>query len=216
MQHFKGIYLISKPHAVNYKSLEYMLASGFVKKFQLRLKDISQKEFANEAMKCKELCQRYGIIFIVNDNFEIFVKSSADGLHIGFDDGASNCTNIAKILEVMPTNTTLGISCYDNIEMAIEASKIGVDYVSFGAFFETKTKVTKAKPNPQIILDYHNYFVDNLHLNKADVCVIGGVNNSNINILRDKGIDYACIISYLWDAENDSQELLLRMNSLVK
>ena len=53
---------------------------------QLREKELDQEHFFEEAVEIKELCARYHVPFVINDNVEIALKMDADGVHVGQDD----------------------------------------------------------------------------------------------------------------------------------
>jgi len=68
-----------------YKHIEESLEGG-VTFLQLREKNLDIDSFFKEAIKIKELCKKYNVPFIINDNVEIALKSNADGIHVGQDD----------------------------------------------------------------------------------------------------------------------------------
>ena len=67
--------------ATLYEQVEQALMGGatFV---QLREKTLSEEAFFEEAMQIKELCKRYNVPFVINDNVEIAKKVDADGVHV--------------------------------------------------------------------------------------------------------------------------------------
>ena len=56
---------------------------GGVTLVQLREKHLSFQEFLEEAKEMKELCHKYGVPLLINDNVEICIESGADGVHVG-------------------------------------------------------------------------------------------------------------------------------------
>lgn len=72
------------------ETLEQALKSG-ITCFQLREKgEACLKGAAYEAfvLACQQLCQRYDVPFIVNDDVALALKIEADGIHLGQDDVA--------------------------------------------------------------------------------------------------------------------------------
>ena len=59
-----------------YERVEQALSGGatFV---QLREKELDDEAFAKEAFEIKELCRRYNVPFVINDNVDIAVKVNA-------------------------------------------------------------------------------------------------------------------------------------------
>ena len=62
---------------------------GGVTCVQLREKALSQEAFLAEALEIRELCSRYGVPFIINDNVDIAIACKADGVHVGQEDMAA-------------------------------------------------------------------------------------------------------------------------------
>ena len=63
---------------------------------QLREKELSQEAFLEEAKEIKELCRKYQIPFVINDNVEIAREMDADGVHVGQSDMEAG--NVREVL----------------------------------------------------------------------------------------------------------------------
>ena len=86
----KLLYLIS-PQKINrnfYYNLNEVLSVGNVKFFQLRLKKYKFKEIVKIAKKIKKITLKHKVKLIINDDFEVAIKSKADGCHMGQLDGS--------------------------------------------------------------------------------------------------------------------------------
>ena len=84
------VYLIS-PNKIDqnfFASLDKVLSFKNVKFFQLRLKNLSQKNFLISLKKLKKLQLNIKLKFIINDNFILASKIKADGCHMGQLDGS--------------------------------------------------------------------------------------------------------------------------------
>ena len=68
-----------------YEQIEDALKGG-VTLVQLREKGLDQAEFLREALQVKDLCHRYGVPLIINDNVDVALGSGADGVHVGMED----------------------------------------------------------------------------------------------------------------------------------
>jgi len=68
-----------------YSCIEEAIKGG-VKIVQLREKNISTKDFYEKALKVKEICKNYGVLFIINDRLDIAQIVKADGVHLGQSD----------------------------------------------------------------------------------------------------------------------------------
>lgn len=186
------IYLISPPK-IDLDSfaldLEIALKTGLVRVFQLRLKDVSEDFILNASKKLIKICWQYNIPFILNDNFDLALKIGANGVHVGDEDG-----NIAKIRKLAPESFIIGASCYDSKDRIMQAAIDGADYISLGAFFETKTKKAKGKPTLELLKWCDDF------INLPVVC-IGGINSDNCDQLVNNGADFLAIISHVWNNE---------------
>ena len=83
------LYAVTDRTWLNGKTLKQQVEKaleGGATLIQLREKELKYEEFLKEAIDIKEMCDRFGVPFIVNDNIEIAVKSNADGIHIGQKD----------------------------------------------------------------------------------------------------------------------------------
>ena len=59
---------------------------GGVTLVQLREKELSEEDFIEEAILVRELCHKYKVPLIINDNVDVALKSGADGVHVGIED----------------------------------------------------------------------------------------------------------------------------------
>ena len=56
---------------------------GGVTCVQLREKNISFEEYVSEAVEIREVCHKYGVPLIINDDYKVALASGADGVHVG-------------------------------------------------------------------------------------------------------------------------------------
>ena len=183
------IYLISPPQ-IELKdfslNLDKALKTGLVPVFQLRLKNYSPLEIKNFSREIKKICDNNNCLFLLNDFYEIALEIGASGVHVGIDD-----KKISQIRQNSPKNFVIGASCYDSKHLAMEACEQGADYISFGAFFETKTKISRGKPTFEIL----NWASEILNF---PIVAIGGINDKNCGELIKNGADFLAVISYVW------------------
>ena len=186
------IYLISPPQ-INIDdfscNLELALKTKKVPVFQLRLKDYNDEDVVEIGKKLLKICRQYQTLFILNDRLDLALKIGADGIHLGGSDG-----DIALARKNAPTNFIIGASCYDSKHLAVEAVEVGVDYISFGTFFPSKTKNSAGKPTTEI-LQWSNEMLD------VPLIAIGGIDDNNCQIIAGAGADFIAVISYIWDNE---------------
>lgn len=85
------------------------------------------------AIQIKELCKKYNVPFIVNDDIDLAMEIDADGVHVGQDD-----IGVDEIRKLMP-DKIIGLSIKNEEEF--QQSKVEyVDYVGVGPVFDTQSK----------------------------------------------------------------------------
>ena len=182
------VYLIS-PNKIRdkkfYNDLTLIFKSGKVSFFQLRLKKETNKNKLIIGKKIKKICKKFKVKFLVNDNPKLAEELNADGCHLGQKD--MNIQEARKILK----NKIIGITCHNSVKLAEEAIKNGADYLAFGAFYSTKTKVIKYYANTKIL----SWSKNNV---KVPVVAIGGITDKNYSNLIENGADLIAISSFIW------------------
>ncbi|MBR2476913.1 MAG: thiamine phosphate synthase [Clostridia bacterium] len=152
---------------------------------QLREKDLDEASFLEEANAIRDLCNNYGVLFIVNDNISIAIKSKADGIHIGQHD--MNATNVRKIIG---NSMIMGVSV-QTVEQALKAEADGADYLGVGAVFPTSTK------DDADSVDYDT-LKDICSAVSIPVVAIGGICYDNMHLLCGSGIDGVAVVSAIF------------------
>lgn len=208
------IYLISPPKidlGDFSKQLDLALKTKKVPVFQLRLKGYEQSEIIHISEELKKICHDNNCLFFLNDSYQIALEVAADGVHLGVDDDSILLARQES--QNLNPNFLIGASCYDSKHLAMEAAEQGADYISFGAFFPSKTKTSRGKPESKILT-----WCDEI-LNLPTVA-IGGITDENCDILVKAKADFLAVISYVWDhphgVEKAVNSLDLSMNFINK
>lgn len=170
---------------------------------QIRDKDASDRYFYEEALKIRNLCDKYNAIFIVNDRIHIAMAVNADGVNAGQRD--LPCREIRRLLG---KDKIIGISASD-LNEAVEAEKEGADYIGFGPIFPTETK-----------LDYECITgIETLQKVrdkvKIPIASIGGINQSNIEKIKDIS-DMICVVSCVVMSEDMEKTVSLLCDKCKK
>lgn len=171
-----------------YEQVEQTLKGGttFV---QLREKDLPYEDFLQEGKEIQELCKKYQVPFVINDNVQLAKELDADGVHIGQDD-----MKICDARNLIGSNKILGVSV-QTVEDAIFAEKEGADYLGVGAVFSTSTKLDAVDVSYQMLKEICSAV-------KIPVVAIGGINKNNILDLQNSGICGVAVVSAIF-AEKD-------------
>jgi thiamine-phosphate pyrophosphorylase len=137
-----------------------------------------------QAQALLAICREHGVPLIINDHVKLCLALDADGVHIGGTDG-----DIAATRQRIG-NKLLGASCYNRLDIALQAQAAGADYVAFGACFSSQTK-------PQAPEAALSLFSANAALTVPKVA-IGGITLDNAFQAVDAGADMLAVIGALW------------------
>ena len=159
---------------------------------QLREKELNEDAFLEEAKEIKELCARYHVPFVINDNVEIALAMDADGVHVGQSD-----MEALDVRAKLGPDKIIGVSA-QTVEQALLAQKHGADYLGVGAVFSTSTK-TDAK---NISLETLRQIARVVHI---PVVAIGGIGPDNILELLGCGIQGVAVVSSIFAQKNIAQ-----------
>ena len=157
--------------------------------FQLRLKNLhSSSGILDISIKSFDLCKKYGVKFLINDFIDIAKEINCDGVHLGEND-----CDIFDARKILGTNKIVGISCYNDVLRAKFMANNGASYVSFGAFFETKTKMVTRRASFEILNEFASLKTD------CPVCVIGGIELSHVWQFLSYEVQIVAMCSGLWN-----------------
>ena len=184
------IYLIS-PQKIKgnrfYNELDRVLKSNKVKYFQLRIKKISTLNLIKISKKIKKITKKNKVKLLINDNPFVAKAVNADGCHIGQKD-----MDFMNSRQILGRKKIIGMTCHNSRKLALNAKKMGVNYIAFGSFFKSPTKKTTNKAN-LAILRWSKKKIS------MPVVAIGGINSSNYKKILSNGADFIACSSYVWN-----------------
>jgi thiamine-phosphate pyrophosphorylase len=158
---------------------------------QLRAKCSGDRAALALAREIRELTRRAGVLFFVNDRFDLALLSGADGVLIGQDDLAPGHLPAAarERLRIGRSTHTL-----DEVRAAAQEP---VDYVAFGPVFGTASKDSPYTPRGLALL------ADAARLAAPRPLVaIGGIDAARAPELGAAGAAGAAVISAVADADD--------------
>lgn len=165
-----------------------------VKIIQYREKGGSTGDMIKEAKATGELCKKNNVLFIINDRVDIVLAVDADGVHLGNKDMTYS---IAR--KILGSKKIIGLTVH-NIREAVEAERIGADYVGVSPIFETKTKLDAGRPaGLKLIKDIKKAI-------KIPLVAIGGINENNIGSVIEAGARSIAAISAIVTKDNVEKE----------
>ena len=109
-------------------------ASGGATIFQLREKDLTDREMLDRARRMRGWTRKANALFIVNDRPDIAKLSEADGVHLGQDD-----LSVAAARKIVGPEALIGVSTH-TIDQVRAAILDGADYLGIGPTFPSTTK----------------------------------------------------------------------------
>lgn len=169
---------------------------------QWRQKKLRPAEALPLALQAKAICHQYHCQFFINDSIRLAIDCQADGVHIGRDDGS--IAEIRKACLDEGQNLLLGVSCYNELELAKQAIAEEVDYLAFGALFTSSVKPEAVSAPLSLFADTKAYMqTHHLAADKRPALVgIGGIDQHNAMTVIEAGADSIAVISGLFDVDN--------------
>ena len=175
-----------------YSVVEEALKGG-ITLFQFREKGkgaLEGKEKVELALKLQNLCKKYNVPFIVNDDIELALEIDADGVHVGQDD-----LGVDEIRKLMPDK----IICLSiGNEEELKQSKVEyVDYVGVGPVY-----VTQSKDDAGGAIGYEGLELMRKLLPQMPLVAIGGIQTQHIKDVMKTNVDGVSIISAISYSDN--------------
>jgi len=154
--------------------------------FQLRLKKETTRNKLIIGKKIKKICKKYEVKFLINDDPTLAKKLNADGCHLGQKD--MDITKARKVLK----NKIIGVTCHNSTSLAKKAVENGADYLAFGAFYSSQTKIAKYKADLKILRLVKR-------ITNTPIVAIGGIKLSNYKKLLLNKANFLAISGYIWN-----------------
>jgi thiamine-phosphate pyrophosphorylase len=163
------------------------LDAGLVAAFQFRVKGLDEHAAAALAEPLQRICESSDVAFIVNDSISLAKRIGADGVHLGQSDGT-----VADARERLGREAQIGVTCHASRHLAMDAGEAGVDYVAFGAFFPTTTKLVEHRAEPELLTWWQGLF-------EVPCVAIGGITPDNARSLVEAGADFIAVSAAVWN-----------------
>src|SRR5690606_10136697 len=152
---------------------------------QLREKELAPQLFLEEARVIKEVCRKYGVPFIVNDNVDVALAADADGEHVGQKD-----MEAGRVRRLIGAGKILGVSA-QTVEQAVLAEKNCADYLGVGSVVPTGSKADAG----DVSLEELQHICAAVNI---PVVAIGGISTDNVLQLAGTGISGIAVISAIF------------------
>jgi len=192
MEIISGLYVILDKQLLNGRDELFVtkkIIEGGGRIIQLRDKQSKKGELLLAAQKLRDLCNKAGILFIINDHLDLAIAVGADGLHIGQED-----LPLSVIRRELPIDKIIGCSAR-TLSQAVKAQTEGADYIAVGSIFTTTTK----REATVVGLDTLQEIKRTVSI---PVIAIGGINHDNVDEVVAAGADSIAVVSAVLSAED--------------
>ena len=167
--------------------------AGRVCAVQYRNKNAETREMYIEAVRLREICRN--TLFLINDRIDIALAVDADGVHLGQSD-----MPYIEARKILGPKKIIGITVH-NLAEAVEAQRLGADYLGVSPIFQTATKSDAGKPAGIALIEKIRARVD------IPLIAIGGIDLGNAPEVIKSGADGLCAISAVVSKENVGDEI---------
>ncbi len=154
----------------------------------------------------REMTAASGALLIVNDDWRAAAAFDCDGVHLGPDD--DGFIDIAPLRAALG-HRLIGLSC-GTVREALEANRLGADYIGVGSVYATGSKIDAGDP----------IGIEGLQrvasVAAMPVAAIGGITSRNLAAVRQTGVAMAAVISAIAAAADPglaSRELVRQWNA---
>ena len=185
------------------EDLARALDAGDVAAVQLRLKEATDDAWRHAIDALRPVTQARGVAFLLNDRPDLVVATGCDGVHVGQTD-----TPADEARRLIGPGLTLGVTCHDSRDLAMQAGEAGADYVAFGAFFPTLTKDAPTRADPEIIAWWSE-------LMELPCVAIGGITAENCAPLVTAGAGFLAVVGAVWAHPDGPAAGVRAMNAAI-
>jgi thiamine-phosphate pyrophosphorylase len=109
-------------------------SAGGAQMFQLREKDLSDRELLERARQVRRWTRQGGALFVMNDRPDIGLLAEADGVHVGQED-----LSVKEVRRILGADGLIGVSTH-SLAQARQAILDGASYIGVGPVFPSETK----------------------------------------------------------------------------
>ena len=180
-----GLYAITTPSQNLSQQVEAAITGG-ARVIQYRDKNSGRSLRLQQAQQLNRICSTAKIPLIINDDVELAARTSAAGVHLGRDDSA-----IKNVRRDLGEDAIIGVSCYNDFDLAVQAQRQGADYVAFGSFFASPTKPFAVRADISLLQRAKQEL-------EIPVVAIGGITTHNGGLLIQAGADMLAVITAIF------------------
>jgi thiamine-phosphate diphosphorylase len=155
---------------------------------QFRDKRTDREAVAAVGKRVAETCRALGALFIVNDDAQLATDLHADGIHVGQEDESPSA-----VRKIVGPDQIIGLSVSHLHEAHTAAKDPDLDYIGFGALFNTPTKPDAEPAGPDMLAQAREIVA-------FPIVGIGGVTAANLAPAFAAGADSVAVVSAVFSA----------------
>jgi len=163
-----------------------LLSLGGASLVQLREKRVPAREFYEQAKEALAVALGCGVQLLINDRVDVALAVNAHGVHLGQDDMPPDAAR-----KLLGPDAVIGYSTH-NIDQAVAATKLPIDYLAIGPIFTTTTK-----PDTAPVLGLDGLRAVRRAIGTFPLVAIGGITSANAANVIASGADSVAVISVL-------------------
>jgi hydroxymethylpyrimidine/phosphomethylpyrimidine kinase len=153
---------------------------------QYRVKDKKHELKLREARALRDLTEKYGVTFIINDDIQLAKEVNADGVHLGIKD-----KSIAYARDYLGESFIIGATA-KTVDQALKAMDEGANYLGVGALNPSPTKPEAIRVSATLLQDI-----------KMEVSIpiygIGGIRSHNLTQEQLEYVDGIALVSAVYE-----------------
>lgn len=191
-----GLYAITDAQLIpvnNFIDTVERAVLGGVNVLQYRDKRTDPIQRLIQARALRQLCDKYHIPFIINDDISLALQVSADGVHLGKTDPA-----LPRARMLLGDRAIIGVSCYNDLALAQLAAQQGASYIALGSFFPSLTKPEAVPASLDLLRQARASLA-------CPIVAIGGVTPDNGGELLQHGANFLAVIHGIFGQSNVTQ-----------
>jgi thiamine-phosphate pyrophosphorylase len=143
-------------------------------------------DFYEQAKAALAVAERSGVKLIINDRVDVALAIGAHGVHLGQDDLPPEAAR-----KLLGAAAILGYSTH-NVDQALEAVKLPIDYLAIGPIFPTTSK-----PDAFPVIGLKGLRAVRRAIGDFPLVAIGGITHANARDAIEAGADSVAVIGAL-------------------
>jgi thiamine-phosphate pyrophosphorylase len=167
-------------------------AAGGAQIFQLREKNLPDRELLERARQVRRFTRQEQVLFIMNDRPDLARLCEADGVHLGQED-----LPVKDVRRIVGSDGLIGVSTH-SLAQARQAVLDGASYIGVGPTFPSTTKEFADFPGLELVREVAAE-------TSLPSFAIGGISLENVDLVVQAGVRRVAVASAVCEAKAPRQ-----------